>query len=382
VTARAADADARVVRLSAGSSLALQGATLFDADGEQRTDATIRIEGNRIAALNSSRSTGRSKEVLDLSGMWVIPGLIDAHIHIADRARAASSSGLAERRGEGLGLLQAGLACAQMVRQGVTTIRSLGGEPEEGARAIRQAISEGVFDGPRILTAGRAIVIGRVRERTDRNLEAIITARWNFGQLADLVMLGSCHSKARQRFSPVEIRDLTEEAHRRGLRATIRPTSMGEAIAATRSGVDTIEGIPEDANRRLISAMSERGTALVPLLSSSPPRGPRIEITRMALTAGVPLLAGSGWSPTHPERSLGRELAALSLAGIPWRETFRAVTVAAAHALGVDNEIGEISAGRLAELVIIKKDPRADPGALAAAQHIEKILVTDEMLTR
>jgi imidazolonepropionase-like amidohydrolase len=266
-----------------------------------------------------------------------------------------------------------------MLERGVTTVRSLGGEPYENATALRRSMLDGFLVGPRILTAGTAVVLAGGNGE-DRLVAAIKVARRNFGYLADVVMLGSCQVRARTAFSRRQLDDLVDEAHRRRIRIAIRPITQAEAIAAAKAGVDSIEGVPADAGRRFIITLHDTGTPLTPLLASH--RDARkAELVAEAAEAGVNIVAGSDWSPAKPEQTLSVELAALRAAGVSSDDVLQAGTSRAAAAIGLLDDLGTLASGKLAELIVVRTDPLKDLGAISDPSGIAIVVQAGDPLT-
>jgi imidazolonepropionase-like amidohydrolase len=371
----------RTIKLSNDSSLELRGATVLDGSGRAVKNATVRIRGERIEAISpgASPSSEPGAEVIDVSGLWIIPGLIDAHLHLATGARVKKDPAAAEQRADGLALLKTGLSYSDMLEGGVTTIRSLGGEPYENATALRRSMLDGFLVGPRILTAGTAVVVaGGTGE--DRLVTAIKIARRNFGYLADVVMLGSCQVRTRAAFARREFDDLVDEAHRRRIRIAVRPITEAEAIAAAKAGVDSIDGVPADAGRRFVTTLHDTGTPLTPLLAARKDAR-KTELVAQAAEAGVKIVAGSDWSPAKPGQTLAAELGALRAAGMSSDDVLQAGTSRAADAIGLSDDLGTLAAGKLAELVVLRADPMKDPGAIGDPARIALVVQAGDPLT-
>jgi imidazolonepropionase-like amidohydrolase len=372
--------DAKTIRLDGARRVEIRGATLLDGRGGA-TRSTVAIAGERIAAVAPrSVNGGADVDIVNAAGQFVIAGLIDAHLHLADGSRPRRDRDALAQRDQGVALLRTSVHYDRMLRAGVTTIRSLGGEPAEAAAAIRRAMLDQFLSGPRVLSAGTAVIMPLPGRGATRLVEAVKTVRRNFGLYADVVMLGSCQVGKRPPFTSRQLAELVDESHSRGVRAALRPLTQGEAIAGIRAGVDSIEGLPRDTTSALIAALAGRTTALLPLAASERDKK-RLALIRLAYDQGVSIIAGSDWSLSAPERSLGRELAALSSLGLAPDDVIAAATWRSAAALGIADQVGEIAQGQLAELVVLRSDPRKDTSALGNPAEVVMVVQAGDQIT-
>ncbi len=131
--------------------LVLHHATLFDsASGELRPDATVTVDGDRIAAVAFGAAPPAGARALDLAGRTLLPGLIDAHVHVTATIPDFFRLTLLP---QSLIAAQAKDILAGMLLRGFTTVRDAGGADT----GLVQAVERGHFDGPRLFIAGRAI---------------------------------------------------------------------------------------------------------------------------------------------------------------------------------------------------------------------------------
>ena len=136
------------------------GFTLIDGTGrEPVADAALLIEGSRIAWVGPAKempAAGQALEAHDLSGRTVIPGLIDAHIHVCWNGRESVPE-LVKRDRDAL-LLEAVATLRRILLSGTTTVRDIGGQ-DYMEMALRRAVEEGHFPGPRMRTSGKIITM-------------------------------------------------------------------------------------------------------------------------------------------------------------------------------------------------------------------------------
>ena len=126
--------------------------TLVRATGESIADARIRIADGRVADVGTRESVGASGERVDHSGETVIPGLIDAHLHLQGHRSMDPMDWV--RDGTALGAARATADLRSLLEAGFTSVRDVGSTTGLG---LREAVAEGSIPGPRVFTSGRAI---------------------------------------------------------------------------------------------------------------------------------------------------------------------------------------------------------------------------------
>ena len=144
---------------------ALVGATVVHLDGgPPLRNAVVVIEGERIAAIGAASNVEvpRNAEVIDLQNAWLIPGLMNMHVHLGLVLPGKMAVELADET-EGELTLRMAKAARESLQAGVTTIR-LPGEQRHGDLALRGAIGKGHAHGPRIFSSGESLII-MVRKR-------------------------------------------------------------------------------------------------------------------------------------------------------------------------------------------------------------------------
>jgi imidazolonepropionase-like amidohydrolase len=392
--------------------LLLTHAGLIDGSGSPvRRDMTIEVEGERIAAVypNGSRPVPKGADVRDLSGKYVIPGLIDAHVHITD-----AEPDIAHYRT----FLRA------LLLGGVTGIRDMAGDDRLLQFLASRANSDG-FASPDIfyvaLMAGPTFFKEDFRAQDASKGEPLgfapwmqaITAQTNIPlAVAEARGTGATGIKLYANLPAALVKAITAEAHRQGLRvwahATVFPARPGDLVDA---GVDTLShspylvweaapSVPDDYKMRamgdfehvkpdaprilaLFDAMKQRGTVLDATLlvfrneaEHHPQRvGAGImpwsyAVTRLAHRRGVLIDAGTDdagfpYDKDGPELdrmpSVHQEMALLvEHAGFTPLEAIEAATRGGAAALGQSAQRGTITPGKLADLVVLDADPSRD----------------------
>ena len=308
---------------------------------------------------------------------------------------------------------------------GFTTARDLG--LPGSALDLKFAINEGLILGPRILTAGTVFSEtggeGDVPELPyewvkknqpkgtfcDGPYNCRKAVRLNFREGADLVKIFASSGNLSGRYSwpphpnftVEEIEAMADEAHRRGKK--IAAHALGdEAIRnSLLGGVDTIEHSGVISDYSLLDMMAEQGVILVPTLSVyyffetegekwncfsggiERARGLRDDaqkMVRQARARGVKIALGTDIGTTYGVGQNAKELELLVRAGLTNMEALMAGTSVAAEALGLEQDIGTLEEGKLADLLILDKDPLQDITCLLNKENIKRIAKSHDPL--
>jgi imidazolonepropionase-like amidohydrolase len=337
---------------------------------------------------------------------WLMPGLIDLHVHLA---WDASTRPLERMLGETTELLSIeALARAQQSAQaGVTVIRDLGG-PRHVAGAVRDAIRAGVFAGPRVLAAGQAVCMtgghgASMGMQADGPWNVRAAVRTLIADGADVIKVMATGGIYEQRedshavqLSEAELAAATEESHNAGLRVAAHAQGLTGIRHAIAAGVDTIEhGCFLD--REAAEAAAAEGCVFVPTLVASlryldygadadiaPEVIAKARAAAQATVRGIGYAQEAGLAIAAGTDAGGRgkehgavvaEIEALVEAGMPPVAALAAATSVAAQACGLSDE-GTLMPGRRASFVAVSEDPRVHPatlrdvGAVAVAGEI------------
>lgn len=396
-----------VASAEAAPSLLLTPARVFDGK-EVHSGWAVLVEGDRIRAAGpvSSIAPPSGARRVDLPEATLLPGLIEGHSHLfLHPYNEMSWDDQVLRESEALRTVRATAHAAATLRAGFTTVRDLG---TEGARdadvALKTAIERGIVPGPRMLVATRALVASgsygpkglafdapQGADEADGN-SLIEAARRQIGRGADVVKVYADYGwrpgePSRPTFSEDELRRLVEASRSAGrpvIAHASTPEGMRRAILA---GVETIEH-GNDGTPEVFRLMKERGVALCPTLAASEAyeiyrgwvkgQAPEPEAIkrkrasfRAALAAGVPICMGSDVGVfSHGDSA--RELELMVDYGMAPMAALTAATSGNAQLFHIDDRVGAIRPGLLADLVAVAGDPTRDIRTLREVRLVVK----------
>jgi len=394
-------------------ALTLWGARLVEGQGHQvRERAGVTIAGGRITDVRDATGERAPDGAVDLGGRTLLPGLIDAHVHLSsDVARSPGFGPPPPRKGEPprpreLGYFVLANSARAFLRAGITTVRDVGSYDDE-ALLLREAIRLGLVDGPRVLSCGRIVsatapggrIFTTMYREADGPDELRKAVREQLRRGADFVkvMATGARSVVGEDPEPAqltrpELRAVVEEAHRMGVRVAAHAEGLGGTRLAVEEGVDTIEhGLSLHRAPELLGRMAERGVVLVPTLSTfhdlaerfadefAPVLVAQAERQReeayrtlaAATAAGVVLAMGHDSGPPGDDAA---ELVRMVEGGLPPLAAIEAATGGGARALGLQDEVGVVAPGKLADLVVVDGDPLADVRVLSDRARIWLVL--------
>lgn len=389
---------------------ALVGATVVDIHGDQPIeDAVVLVENERIVALGAAGEVEvpADAEVVDVNGLWLIPGMMNMHVHLGLILPGKMEAELAQESEAALALRMANAARGAL-QAGVTTIR-LPGEHAHGDIAVKRAIERGDFAGPRIFSAGESLAItgghGSEAGKTyaDGPYELVKKARQEISRGASWVKIlisGGIATDgggiAQPLMTPEEINAVVDAAHRFGARVAAHSGSSAATEVAVEAGVDSIEhGYFLD--RKILRKMKQRGTWLVPTIVVSQPAtepfftrigSPDWYLERRnsvgkehwamletAIEEGVNIALGTDQLPQEPNdgtTATAREAQYYVEAGMTPLQALRAATIEPARMLGADGETGSLEVGKYADIVAVSADPTEDIRALRDIRLVMK----------
>ncbi len=374
-------------------------------------DWTVVVEGERIVYAGPRQSLPdlAIDRVVVLDEHTLMPGLIEGHSHILLHPYNETSWNdqvLKESQAERV--LRASNHAAATLSAGVTTMRDLGSEGAGYADvAIRDAINTGLIPGPRMLVAGRAIVatgsygpkgfhegvsVPLGAEPADGYDDLVRVVRSQIGRGIDFVKVYADYrwgpqGQAAPTFSEEELRTIVNVARSSG-RAVAAHASTPEAMRrAVLAGVEVIEH-GDGATPEVLALMKERGVALCPTLAAGDaitqyggwkkgedPEPPRVVAKRRsfaaALASGVAICFG-GDVGVYPHGDNVRELEMMVDYGMAPPEVLRAATSVNAALFHLDDRLGRIEAGMLADLIAVRGNPLTDISTLRQVELVMK----------
>ncbi len=388
--------------------IAVRGRLLDVRSGRATPGAVVVIEGGRITAVGTTVPAGA--RLIDLGGATILPGLIDCHAHIASNWQDLSAaSGLRTSAAEAALF---GVANGMVyLRHGFTTVRDAGEGPGYPQIALKEAVAAGRVTGPRVVAAGIPISVtgghgdGNVLA-TDQALppatniadtvdDVARAVRHDLKYGADWIKLMATGG-VEDPLSDFNVQELSEEqmakavelAHRARRRVMAHAEGTAGIKAAVRAGVDSIEhGTMLDEEGA--SLMERRGTWLVPTLYTFQ------HGVEMGLAAGQePIMLEKGKAilgfqqpafdrarAHHLKIAFGldddpafvdEEFAALVRGGLTPLAALQAATVRAAELLGLDDRLGTVEPGKLADLVAVDGDPQQSIAAMKKVVFVMK----------
>ncbi len=397
----------------------LQNATLINGTGSKPVErSVVVIDGEKILFAGQAEDwhtpEGTSAHEIDLTGKYILPGLIDCHVHIA--AECLPDSTMTGPWGWTTLIM---LKHAQnTLSAGITTIRDVGGR-HHLEFSLRKAVEAGLFAAPRMSLAGKLLSItgtgtewydGMYRE-ADGVDEVRKAAREQLKAGADLIkvlatgaVLAPGEKPGAATFELEEIRAAVVEAAKVGKIVAAHAHGIEGIRNAVEAGAKTIEhGTYLNQDPRIMERMAKEEIFLVPTLKagfdiidgdrpgipdwimekSKETQEDAMKSIRKAYEMGVPIAMGTDAATPynfHGENAM--ELYYMSQAGISAMDCIVASTKNAARALGWDSKLGTLEAGKLADLIVVKKNPLADLRTLGDRSNIEYVMQGGKFVAR
>lgn len=409
-TAATTMAPTRIVYVLAGHVLDRPGQPM-------RGPTTIIIRDDKVSELRDGYQPAEAgATVIDLKDRYVLPGLIDMHVHLwgigGDPLKARLEALTRDRFDD---MVEATRNARADLEAGFTTVRDLGGDPR-GIRALRDAIEAGSIAGPTIINAGEMISVtgghgdqgnGLAEEfadavhATEINLcdgaddcRRAVRAQIGLGALAIKFgatggVLSNVAGGLGRQMTPEEMKAIIDTAHSFGRKVAAHSHAAEGTKAALDAGVDSIEhgSFLDDEAIRLFKAKGAYlvPTMLAPIAALAQARGgqlppatiPKAEAAaaamldshRRAIAAGVKIAFGTDTGVSkHGDNA--QEFALMVNAGMTPMAAIKAATVNAADLLGRSDQLGTLEPGKFADLIAVKADPTADVRVLERVDFV------------
>jgi imidazolonepropionase-like amidohydrolase len=407
--------------LAAGSpgfaKILIHAGGLIDGQADTtRKNVTITVVGDRIEGIaDGFAAPAAGDTVIDLKASTVLPGLMDMHVHL-DGQQSADSYTEGFYLNPGDYALRSAFYAKKTLLAGFTTVRNLG-DTDYSTVALRKAINAGWVEGPRVYTAGPAIgTTGSHADPTNGYSDEVISllphsstfdgadagravVREHVKHGVNVIkimttggVLSLGDSAQGAQMTQDEAKAVVEAAHEYGLKVAVHAHGAEGMKRAILAGADSIEH-GTFMSDEVIALMKEHGTYYIPTLSAGnfvmnkaktpgflPPSvaakamlvGPQMTATfQRAYQSGVKIALGTdqGVAP-HGENA--KEFIYMVEAGMPPMKVIQSATLEGAKLLGVEQDLGTVTAGKFADLVAVPGDPLADISLMTKVSFVMK----------
>jgi imidazolonepropionase-like amidohydrolase len=391
--------------------IVLRAARLLDIEsGKMLQPGEVLVKGERIVEAGAAVTHPPGAEVIDLGDRTLLPGLIDAHVHLFLHPGAEDLQTVEESVPQRT--ILAVLAAKADLMAGFTAERDMGTEGAGSAdTAVRNAIDAGLVPGPRLRISGNAVdILGGHEDAIGYNpsqhvlpnatwannaAELVTAIRGQFKEGADFIKIYETgRDELREgkfstpyQYTEAELRAAVEEAARVGKRVAVHATGEPGTLYAARAGVASVDHAFQLSDET-IRLMREKQIFGVPTFAiieyfadhaASPRQAERERAMlefhahefRAQLTAGVPMAMGSDVGP-FPHGTQAREFVLMVKYGMSPLAALQAGTLHGARLLGWQDQIGALKPGFFADIVAVPGDPLQDIGALQNVAFVMK----------
>jgi imidazolonepropionase-like amidohydrolase len=399
--------------LQAPTSIVVKAARLLDVrKGVYLENAAIWIEGDRIKEVGRASDiqshAPKTAHLIDLGRATLLPGLIDCHTHIMARIPEGDDGYILNlaTKSQAFRALEGAYNARITLQAGYTTIRDVESEGSGYSDvALRDAINQGLAEGPRMQVATRAIAaVGQYNPfgvspdlpdfPTGAQMisgvdEARRAVREQIGHGADLIKVYADWTNPT--LTVDEMRVIVEEAHKQKRKVAAHATTPEGIKNALTAGVDSIEH-GHGINREDLEMMKAQGTFLVPTIgviddmnaarkndSLTPEQRARFEAfmqgiqqeVTMAKSLGVKIAAGFDSAEADTQGKNAAELEALTKRGLTPLEAIQAASINAAELLSWQEKVGALEPGHYADVIAVEGDPLQD---ITLLQHVQFVM--------
>ena len=389
----------------------LHAARLFDVEsGKIVTPGEVLVEGERIVAAGTSVARPAGAEVIDLGDTTLMPGLIDAHIHLFLHPGAEDLQTVEESVPQRT--IIATLAAKADLMAGFTAERDMGTEGAGSAdTAVRDAINSGQIPGPRLRISGNAIDILGGHEDANKfnpaqhvlsnatyanNAEQLVEAiRGQVKEGADFIKIYETGKdtlvdgrlSTPYQYTEAQLAAAVEETARTGRRVAVHATGEPGTLYAVQAGVESVDHAYQLSDETM-KLMHEKKIPAVPTFAiaeyfadhAETPVAAKRERDLQALhaqefkkqlAAGVPMAVGSDVGP-FPHGTQAREFELMVEYGMNPVAVLQADLINGAKLLGWDGQIGALKPGYFADVIAVPGDPTKDIGVLKRVSFVMK----------
>jgi imidazolonepropionase-like amidohydrolase len=403
---------------SAAHQTVLHAAHLLEVDtGRIVSPGEILIEGERIAAAGATVPRPQGAAIIDLGDTTLMPGMIDAHVHLFLHPGAEDLQTVEESVPQRTVL--AVLAAREDLMAGFTAERDMGTEGAGSAdTAVRDAINEGSIPGPRLKISGNAIdILGGHEDANSFNPAQHVLSNAAYANTSDEIIAvirqqhkeGSDFAKIYEtgrdsmrdgmlrtpyQYTAAQLQAAVEETARFG--GTVAVHAMGEpgTLYAAQAGVASIDHATQ-LSEQTMRIMKEKGIPAVPtfaifeyFMHQSPARAERekplldykIKEFKKQIAAGIPFAVGSDVGP-FPHGTQARELELMVNYGMKPLAVLQADMINGAKLLGWKDQIGELKPGFYADIIAVRGEPLEDITAVERVSFVMKGGVIEKMPT-
>jgi imidazolonepropionase-like amidohydrolase len=394
------------------------GRLIVDAAQPPRGNSTVIVENGRVSRIDSGFTTPASAIVVDERARTVMPGMTDVHVHLTMNSGEPWYASYTQKYSNPYAATVGLTHALDMARAGFTTVRDLGG-PTAAVIAVRDAVAEGRFPGPRIKVSGEALSIIGGHGDAATGLPPELAEAVNKAELNPEVCTGAqqCQEAVRrlaaagvdvikfhatggvldpgamgleQHFTNEEMKAIVDMAHAMHLKAAAHAHGAQGILAATNAGVDSIEhGTYLD--QAGANAMKTHGTFFsatlmafsgVQRLLGTGKLAPASEAKanqvmsiwgrglNIAYKTGVRIALGTD-SAVAPHSEANKEVELMvSKGGMSPRDALIAATKGGPELMGLSSQTGTLDPGKSADLIAVEGDPLVDPTAVQRVVYV------------